>query len=69
MLTPNRLHRNLPTLEVNEKILLDELLLDTQLSAMVLARLSDTVALIDPSRFPAFTARLRKLGHLPTVED
>ena len=69
MLPSNRLHRNLPILEVGEKILLDELLLDAQVSAMVLTRLSDRVALIDPARFAALTARLRKLGHLPKVEE
>jgi hypothetical protein len=62
------LHRNLPVLEVADPTLLEELMLDRQLSALILARLSDRVALIDPSRFDAFVARLRKIGHLPKVE-
>ena len=62
------LHRNLPVLEVADPVLLNELLLDRQVSAMVLARLSDRVALVDPSRYSALVARLRKLGHLPKAE-
>lgn len=67
---PNRaiLHQNLPIIEVAEAIVLDELMLDRQVSSMVLTRLSDRVALIDPSRFNPLVARLRKLGHLPKVE-
>ena len=63
------LHRNLPVIEVAERLLLDELMLDRQVAAMVLARLSDRVALIDPSRFNALITRLRKLGHLPKTEE
>jgi hypothetical protein len=62
------LHRNLPIIEVADARLLEELMLDRQVSAMVLARLSDRVALIDPSRFDALVTRLRKIGHLPKVE-
>ena len=65
---PPLLHRNLPILEVADPMLLDELLLDRQAAAFVLARLSDRTALIDPGRFTALTARLRKMGHLPKVE-
>ena len=62
------LHRNLPILEVAEPHLLDELLLDRQLAGMVLTRLSDRVALIDPSQVNTLIARLRKIGHLPKAE-
>lgn len=62
------LHRNLPILEVAEPRLLDELLLDRAVADIVLTRLSDRVALIDPGRFNALTARLRKIGHLPKAE-
>ena len=68
MSKPTLLHRNLPILEVTEPLLLEELMLDRQVAAMVLTRLSDRVALIDPSRFSALVTRLRKLGHLPKVE-
>ena len=62
------LHRNLPILEVAEPRLLDELLLDRQVAGMLLTRLSDRVALIDPSQHDTLIARLRKIGHLPTAE-
>ena len=62
------LHRNLPILEVAESRLLDELLLDKQVAGMVLTRLSDRVALIDPSQINTLVMRLRKIGHLPKVE-
>ena len=68
MTGPAILHRKLPTIEVAEPVLLDELLLDRHVSEMVLTRLSDRVALIDPGRYDALVARLRKLGHLPKVE-
>ncbi len=48
--------------------MLDELLLDRQVASMVLTRLSDRVALIDPSRYNILIARLRKIGHLPKAE-
>jgi hypothetical protein len=65
---PTVLHRNLPILEVAEPRLLDELLLDRQVAGMVLTRLSDRVALIDPSQYGTLIARLRKIGHLPKAE-
>jgi len=66
--TATILHRNLPIIEVAEAVLLDELMLDKQVSAMVLTRLSGRVAVVDPSRYDTLIARLRKLGHLPKVE-
>ncbi len=65
---PTVLHRNLPLLEVAEPRLLDELLLDRQVAGMVLTRLSDRVALVDPGQYAALIARLRKIGHLPKAE-
>jgi hypothetical protein len=62
------LHHNLPLLEVADPLLLEELMLDRQVSSLVLTRLSDRVALVDPGRFEALVARLRKIGHLPKVE-
>ena len=61
------LHRNLPLLEVAEPRLLDELMLDKQVTGMVLARLSDRVIVVDPTRFTTLVARLRNIGHLPKV--
>ena len=68
MPNPTTVHRNLPILEVAEPNLLDELLLDRHVSAMLLTRLSDRVVLVDPSRYSALITRLRKLGHLPKAE-
>lgn len=65
---PTVLHRNLSVLEVAEPRLLDELLLDRQVAGMVLTRLSDRVALVDPSHYSLLVARLRKIGHLPQAE-
>lgn len=62
------LHRNVPILEVAVSRLLDELLLDRQVAGMILTRLSDRVALIDPDAYNTLVARLRKIGHLPKVE-
>lgn len=63
------IHSNLSLLEVADPRLMDELMLDRQVSELVVTRLSTTVAIVEPSRFNALVARLRKLGHLPTVEE
>ncbi len=68
MTSTSVLHRNLAIIEVADAVLMDELLLDQQVSALVLTRLSGTVAVIDPSRYGALITRLRKLGHLPKGE-
>jgi hypothetical protein len=63
------LHRNLPIIEVADPVLLDELMLDKQVASAVLTRLSDRVAILDPEQIASLTVRLRKLNHLPTVEE
>jgi hypothetical protein len=55
-------------IQVAEKILLDEMLLDKVLAPMVIARLSDTVALVEPAKYDAAMARMRKLGHTPKTQ-
>ncbi len=62
---PDVLHTNLSILEVDEKILLDELMLDKQASALILFRVSDTIAAVEESKFNVLVARLKKLGHTP----
>lgn len=62
-------HWNLPVIEVAEAVILDELMLDRFVPGMVLTRLSDRVALIDPVHFDDLMTRLRKLGHLPKVRE
>ena len=65
---PAVLHSNLPILQVAEKAILDELLLDPRAGAMILSRLSETVAAIEPGKFDALVTRLRKIGHTPKVD-
>jgi hypothetical protein len=63
------LHENLPLIEVDDPLLLDDLYQDERAAQFLLARLSDRVAVITPGQFDALYARLRKLGHLPKVLD
>jgi hypothetical protein len=60
-------HDNLSIIEVADKIQLDTLLLDAVASRYILTRLSDHVAAVEPGKFDALLARLRKLGHTPKV--
>jgi hypothetical protein len=60
-------HDNLPLLETEEAATLDEFLADAVLRDGLVARLSPTVAAVDPERLEAVVARLKKLGHLPKV--
>jgi len=61
------LHDNLPIIEVTEAWLLDMLLADSGAARSILVRLSDRIAIVEPSQFDLFVARLRKLGHTPKV--
>ncbi len=59
------LHENVPLLEVADKLTLDMLLADGPARLLLLARLSDTVAVVAPGQTATLVARLRKLGHTP----
>ncbi len=61
------LHENLPLLEVTDRMILDDLYADPRTAIYLLARLSDTVAVIAPGRAAALQTRLLKLGHTPKV--
>ena len=61
------LHENLPLIEVAESYILDMLLSDKNAKSMLLTRLSDTVAVVEPEKLDALLARLLKLGHTPKV--
>lgn len=61
------LHDNLPIIEVAEAWLLDMLLADSGAARSILVRLDERIAVIEPSQFELFVARLRKLGHTPKV--
>jgi hypothetical protein len=63
------LHENLPLIEVDDPLLLDDLIADERAAQFMLARLSDRVAVVAPGQFDALYARLRKLGHMPKVLD
>lgn len=66
---PTVLHENLPLLEVADSVLLDILLADVQARRLILARISDRVAIIAPGQFDVLLARLRKLGYTPKVKE
>ena len=61
------LHANLPLVEVAEGWQLDALLADAGVARLVIARLSERVAVVAPGQVEALLARMRKLGHTPKV--
>lgn len=61
------LHENLPLLEVADAVLLDMLMADAQARKLILARLSERVAIVTPGGFDALLVNLRRLGHTPKV--
>ena len=61
------LHTNLPLIETADKMLLDMLLNDPSTRPFLAARLSDTVAAVQPDKFDLLLSRLMKLGHTPKV--
>jgi hypothetical protein len=65
--TKATLHQNLPILEVAEPFLLDVLLADAATAPYILARLSDSTAIVDPKHTDALLTRLLKLKHTPKV--
>lgn len=69
MALPNQiiLHENLPLVEVNNSLLLDELYADTKAAHCLRLRLSPTVAVIEPEKVDELLLRLRKLDHTPKV--
>jgi hypothetical protein len=61
------IHDNLALLETADAAGLDHLLADVTVGDGVVARLSPTVAAIDPTKLEAVIARLRKIGQWPKV--
>jgi hypothetical protein len=59
------IHENIPLLEVADAVTLDQLLADVAVADAIVQRLAPTVAVIDPAKVEALSARLLKLGHLP----
>ena len=61
------LHVNAAVLEVTDPAQLAELASDPRIRRYLLARLSDTVALVDPGQAKAVESALLDAGHTPTV--
>jgi hypothetical protein len=61
------LHFNAAVLEVAEPAQLAELAADPRIRRYLLARLSDTVALVDPGHARDVESALRDAGHTPKV--
>ena len=61
------LHTNLTLIEVADPLLLDELQADRRLGAMIVAQLSDRVALVKPEDRARFLQQLFRAGHTPKV--
>jgi hypothetical protein len=66
---PPILHANLPILETADPFLLAEIKADPRLGPLILAELSDRVAVIHPGSGDAFLRQLLKSGHTPRVQD
>ncbi len=61
------LHENIAVLEVNNIAQMAELAANPKVRRYLLARLSDTVALIDPGHEEALTKALLSEGHTPKM--
>ena len=61
------LHTNLTLVEVADPLLLEELRADRQLEPLLLAQLSDCVAVVKPGSGEQVMRALLKAGHTPKV--
>ena len=61
------LHTNLTLVEVADPLLLEELRADRQLGPLLLAQLSDCVAVVKPGGGEQVMRALLKAGHTPKV--
>jgi hypothetical protein len=61
------LHLNAAVLEVTEPVQLAELAADPRIGRYLLARLSDTIALVDPGHAREMESALLDAGHTPKV--
>jgi hypothetical protein len=61
------IHIQATVVEVAEPSLLAELAADPKIRRFLLARLSDTAALVDPGRDQELLAALRSAGHTPKL--
>jgi len=63
------LHTNLTLIEVADPELLDELKADRRLGPMIVAQLSDRVAVVKPEDRARVLQQLFRAGHTPKVID
>lgn len=63
------LHANLTLIEVADPLLLEELRADRRLGPMIVAQLSDQVAVVKPEDSERVIKQLLKAGHTPKVID
>jgi hypothetical protein len=63
------LHTNLTIIEVAEPEILDELQADRRLGPMLVAQLSDRVAVVRPEDRDRFLQQLLRAGHTPKVKN
>ena len=61
------IHDNLSLIETANKLLLDALMADPATRAFLLARITDTVAIVQPDKFDLLITRMKKQGLLPKV--
>jgi len=61
------LHANVPVIETADPFLLAELRADPRLGPLILAVLSDRIAVIQPGAGDQFLKHLLKAGHTPRV--
>jgi len=61
------LHTNLTLIEVDDPLLLEELRADRQLGPLLVAQLSDRVAVVKPGGGEWILRALLKAGHTPKV--
>lgn len=61
------LHANLTVIEVADPLLLEELRADRRLGPLIVAQLSDRVALAKPDDSERIVKQLLKAGHTPKV--
>lgn len=62
-----KLHKNLCILEAADKPTLDEMVLAIQKAGLLVQKISDQFAAVDPSRIDDVLRILRDLGHLAKV--
>lgn len=61
------LHENLTLIEVDDPAMLAELRADRSIGPLLLATLSERVAVVAPGRTEELTRRLLKAGHTPKM--